>query len=369
MTNSTTPVALRHFYAGDYFQRLGRVLRRHVPLVALTALYWLAAYLAADHHGVGGQLSVSYYLKVLPNTVAAYLLFLAFAYVVHVMLFLRPERLLNHMVRDVWSRWLVAERVFGTIILVILLEIFFSIFTSMKSLIPVMNPFAWDRSFAEWDRILHGGFDAWLLLDPILGYPWVTTAVNFLYQCWLFLVFGFLVWQAFVTSDQRLRLQFFLSFFLVWILLGNLLATLLSSAGPAYFGAVTGAESPYRGLLEYLRLANETGQVWALELHEALWTSYVEGGDQLGAGISAMPSIHVATCMLFALAASRMGRLPGLLFWAYLAAVMLGSVHLAWHYAIDGYLSIVLTAAIWFAVGWTLERFPGLFQLEPPRPA
>jgi hypothetical protein len=35
---------------------------------------------------------------------------------------------------------------------------------------------------------------------------------------------------------------------------------------------------------------------------------------------------------------------------------MIGPVHLGRHYAIDGYVGILCTLAIWFAVGWTFDR-------------
>ena len=41
----------------------------------------------------------------------------------------------------------------------------------------------------------------------------------------------------------------------------------------------------------------------------------------------------------------------GLLDVIVVAVLFIGSVHLGWHYAVDGYVAIVGTAAIWWAVG------------------
>jgi PAP2 superfamily len=46
----------------------------------------------------------------------------------------------------------------------------------------------------------------------------------------------------------------------------------------------------------------------------------------------------------------------GLVFAAYAAVVLVGSVHLGWHYAVDGYVSIVATLAIGWAVDVLLSR-------------
>jgi hypothetical protein len=40
----------------------------------------------------------------------------------------------------------------------------------------------------------------------------------------------------------------------------------------------------------------------------------------------------------------------------YAGVVLVGSVHLGWHYAVDGYLSIVGALAIWVGVGAVQAR-------------
>ncbi|WP_191600827.1 phosphatase PAP2 family protein [Marinomonas algicola] len=48
----------------------------------------------------------------------------------------------------------------------------------------------------------------------------------------------------------------------------------------------------------------------------------------------------------------------GYIAWAYALIIMVGSVHLAWHYALDGYFALILTTIIWFSVKTILKRFP-----------
>lgn len=331
--------------------RLGRVLRAHLWCIAAVVVYFLAALCISRYFSISDGISPFLYISVVPAVTGIYIFSFVLLYIVYVMIAVRPARLLGYLVSDAGAKWLTAERLFGGLLITFLMQTFFSVFTSMKSLIPAINPFAWDATFAAWDRALHGGMDPWLLMQPVLGSPVVTSAINFFYQCWLFVLYGFLVWQGFSLRDQRLRMQFFLTLMLVWVLLGNLMATVLSSAGPVYFGRITGLEDVFLPLMEYLRAANETYPVWALELHDRLWNAYAFGDSQLGKGISAMPSIHVATSVLFALAAWRAHRLAGMVFTAYAVIVMIGSVHLAWHYALDGYVAILLTWLLWRGAG------------------
>jgi hypothetical protein len=52
----------------------------------------------------------------------------------------------------------------------------------------------------------------------------------------------------------------------------------------------------------------------------------------------------------------RINRWIGITFSVFAVLIQIGSVHLAWHYAIDGYLAGIAAAAIWYAVGRALRR-------------
>jgi hypothetical protein len=87
-----------------------------------------------------------------------------------------------------------------------------------------------------------------------------------------------------------------------------------------------------------------------------LWQTYEENKVMPASGISAMPSMHVAIAALFAFFAFQLGKPYNFLFTTYLIVIVIGSVHLAWHYAIDAYVAILLTYGIWRFAGSVVQR-------------
>ena len=94
----------------------------------------------------------------------------------------------------------------------------------------------------------------------------------------------------------------------------------------------------------------------AFDVQEKLWQAYVGTGFGFGTGISAMPSLHVATSFSFVLLGFQISRRLGIAFAAFCAMILIGSVRRGWHYAIDGYAAIIGTWAIWWGVGRLLDR-------------
>jgi hypothetical protein len=83
----------------------------------------------------------------------------------------------------------------------------------------------------------------------------------------------------------------------------------------------------------------------------------------MGAGISAAPSMHVTIASLMAMSLFSVNRKLGFIAWIYAAIIEIGSIHLAWHYAVDGYLALLFTSIIWWATKITLAKI--VSQKEP----
>jgi membrane-associated phospholipid phosphatase len=86
------------------------------------------------------------------------------------------------------------------------------------------------------------------------------------------------------------------------------------------------------------------------EMKDYLWAIY-SGDFEAPGGISAMPSMHNAQAMLFAAAAWRVDRRFGLAMWVFAAIIFVGSIHLGWHYAVDGIVGAAAALLVWKACG------------------
>ncbi len=225
--------------------------------------------------------------------------------------------------------------------------LFLPLFAILKPMVSVLNPFDWDAAFIAWDRALFGT-DPWRLLQPVLGYPLVTSAFSFIYHGWFLLVLPFPLFMLFSRRADAIRRRYLFSYLATWTIMGFVLATALSSMGPCFLEPLAG-NAHFAEQMAYLYQADESYPVLVLDVQEALLEPYLTLGPGYGPGITAMPSMHVALAFLSYLAVRHVSRRAGQLFLAFCMLIFVGSVHLAYHYAVDGIVSIVVTAAIWWA--------------------
>ncbi len=277
----------------------------------------------------------------------------------HIAVVVRPAHPLPAFLCDFTAFVSSPKRLINALPMLLVVTLFMQCFSSIKDIIPLVRPFSWDTTFAALDRTLHFGADPWRILQPVFGHWWASLGLNFVYNLWFFIIWFALIAMIFSEKADRLRMRFLLSFFLCWSIGGSFLAIVFSSAGPVYFERL-GFGADYAPLMAYLRNADSISHLWALDIQEMLWTAYIDGTSSVASGITAMPSMHVTSAVLIALLCREMSRPARIAGYLFAASIMIGSVHLGWHYAVDGYAGAALAVFFWWLSGrfadWHLSR-------------
>ncbi|MHA6334639.1 phosphatase PAP2 family protein [Qipengyuania sp. CAU 1752] len=276
----------------------------------------------------------------------------------------RPDRpiafLHEKILAEHWPRKLLSN-----LPIILVLAGYMPIFSALKSAVPLLNDYTWDQAFIDLDIAIHGT-DPWRLLQPMLGHPVITFAISLLYQVWAFLIYFGCLYFALFGRDEILRQQYFIAFFLAWFVIGVVVATMFASMGPCFMLTLQG-DPHFIELIGYLQTTHQDHTLIAINIQEMLIRAYHVKNYDLGSGITAMPSMHVSLVVLVFLGMRRISPRLGWIFGIFAFVIMLGSVHLAFHYAVDSYVSIIGTVLIWFLAGYLARRFAAVrVQAEKP---
>jgi hypothetical protein len=249
----------------------------------------------------------------------------------------------------------------GGLLIYVLVALVAGNFRSAKLALIWTVPYTWDPLFASLDAALHGQ-DPWRWFTWIYASPTSIWIIDALYIGWITLQLAVTYTVGFWPASP-LRTQYLLTYTLLWIGLGVVAAGLLGSVGPCYYGDWTGDSARFGELMSSLnghRLA-------ATAYQRMMWAAMESNGWVELSGVSAMPSLHVAIATLMALLAWQTGaavmRIAGIAWWL---AIQVGSVVLGWHYAIDGYVSTLVTLGVWYVLGLAVE--PGPLRVMQVRP-
>lgn len=271
---------------------------------------------------------------------------------------LKPASPTKQMVQDIASLVTRPSALITALPLMVAMVVFNKGMLELKPLIPLIKPFAYDQTLMQWDRTLHFGIDPWRLLQPVFGNDIGTLALSVSYDLWFLAMFGAFMWFGFARAVTALRTQFFIAYMLTWWIGGGIMATYFSSAGPAYYGDIGLSPNPYAALFQFLNDVNTRMPIWNLDMQRFLWDGYASNKDPIG--ISAFPSMHNGMALLIALVTWRAHRKLGIALAVFAALIFLGSVHLGWHYAVDGYGAFALTLACWWIGGIVARWHAGL---------
>lgn len=246
-----------------------------------------------------------------------------------------------------------AKNGFAGLLAISPLLIFFCI---IKSLFPVLAPFHMDAVFAGWDHALHGGYPHTYLMGFVSQFH-LGLALEQIYVVWFLFMFGTNFYCLFFDRDDNRRKQYLWSFTLCWIFSGTVMALLMYSVGPIFYHlAHPDAVNPYADLLAWLSGDDAGRPQSTLAGANILYSMAADGVRPDINGPSAMPSQHVGIACLLALYAFRIKPVYGGLMSLYTLAILLASVTLGWHYAVDGYVGILVATLVWFVVGAALKK-------------
>jgi hypothetical protein len=238
----------------------------------------------------------------------------------------------------------------------VIFPLFLGAYTWAKCSIPFTVGYGWESVWADADRMIFGE-DAWRWAHAILP-EFMAPAVSFYYAViWGFaLVFSGTLISAF--ASRRLTTYFFTALMLSWLIGGVAMAYLISAAGPVFAHLTDPALADRFAPLR-------TGLVNILGSDNTIITTqrYLAAGMNAkialkGGGISAMPSMHIATATILVIAARKTWWLwLAILFWVM---TFFGSVYLGYHYAID--------APVAAGIAFLCSIIAGRIYREPARP-
>jgi len=218
-------------------------------------------------------------------------------------------------------------------------------FGALKPTMPLAFGFWADPLFARIDRILHFGVDPWRLAHKLAAYIPPDLPQVFYFSIWLMVAIIFPLFLVLVDRDPRRVARFLLLYALIWIVLGNILALAGLSAGPVFYDRLLGGNR-FSDLTEVLVASGIAGTAVGFT-QTNLWHYLVDLNQTKGSGISAFPSVHVGIAALLALYGFERGAVWGMLGAGFCAIILFLSVYLGWHYALDGYFSILAVWLVW----------------------
>lgn len=233
---------------------------------------------------------------------------------------------------------------------VLLVALQFAVLNWLKIMLPIAQPFWADQALADLDAAIFGT-DPWRISHALFG--WASSLIDRAYVTWAPLKFAALFALVLLPDGPR-KTRALLAYFLI-VSIGCLGQYLLPAAGPVFYSQI--------GLGN--RFVDLPAGPWVATAADYLWQDYLRGGGNIGTGISAMPSLHVAIAAWMALVLRSYIPKVQAVGWAYFALILIGSVHLGWHYAVDGLIGAGGALLVWRLIGEPGRRWVAFRPGQP----
>jgi len=221
-------------------------------------------------------------------------------------------------------------------------------FTLLKNTMPFAGQYFADPFLANLDRALHFGVDPWVIMHWLGQYLPVDYLMYSYLTVWALPAFALPIIIAASDGNHTRAMRTIALYVVAWVLLGNVLAFAGLSVGPVYYDLLTG-DTRFADLTQALISSGVTESPIG-RTQQGLWQIYIGQRAGVGSGISAFPSVHVAVATVTAIYMAERSK------WLILPAVMFLfftfflSVYTGYHYAIDGYASILVVFTFWWAM-------------------
>ena len=233
-----------------------------------------------------------------------------------------------------------------------MMYVMLTLFSTMKSVIHYVQPYNIDAWLVKIEQIVHLGFLPTTLIDHTIHWGGFYQFLDVFYVLWFLGIYLYVTLIILGDSFAHLRERYLFCFAGVWFVIGNIVACLMASVGPIYVEDYfktnpSDAMAAVRASADIFEVESEKTKLMAVFFKNLIMEFASNRTVVDPNGISAMPSVHVAIAALMMFHAKHVNRALFVASILFFACIFAGSVLLAWHYAIDGYVAVLLTYGLW----------------------
>jgi PAP2 superfamily protein len=320
-----------------------------IPPFAVCLVMGLSAAIAAELADISSWPLLSYF-QMIRVTLPCVLLVALWAFVKAALL--RTEEPLRELRENA------LERLILIILPAVILPAFLIGYTTSKTAIPLLVGYSWDGFWASADQFIFGN-DAWRISRALVG-----DSTSGMWEYCYAVVWG----TAFVLSTNLIALLanrsfvgvFFTAMMAAWLIGGCFMAYAFSAAGPVFAPMFDPSLAEHFGSLQNVLDQTLGERSIATAQHYLLVAAKETHVAMKGGGISAFPSMHIATVTIYVLAArGTKWLLPALAFWF---VIFVASAYFGFHYWIDGIVSAALAVLCWKGSEAVYSRMSDAFK-------